>query len=236
MKKWERELYNEIIDAVGQEILRRSVDNLNSIDFAVKSPILASEMNSPHPYDKTHLPRWTIANTGITAKTGKFTLRKSRRQGEVVFDCPWSYALNFGAGPHYTSFGNIYEWAFKRRKEIIRDIVELPTPSAREDPRFWKMYHDYHKDLSQSEKAKVRTRAQKLRYGKVVNYAANRNFELLIFTFAYMVWRNIQKRGTAPTFFVSDAVIQTQLAGVEIIRQAIKNVEGARIVSRTEFS
>ena len=214
---------NALIEGLGSEILRRSVANLGSTEFSNRAPILASEIGSPVQRDKKKSRNWTTTNNGILARSGKFTHNRGKLEGEVRFDAPYAYFVNYGAMPHTAPFNRIYEWAWKRKKEILAEFPDLNPP--KDDKVFWKMKDQYVTGR------KVRTQAEKMVRGKVLTFDAERQYQVKLFTFAYMVWRSIQKYGVEPNFYFSDAVYQTWQDRERVIKYALRDVGGIKVES-----
>lgn len=219
---------NNLIDGLGNEILRRGTDNLSSVDFSMRVPMLARDNFSEYK-DKNDPRKWSITNTGVTAKTGSFHHNKRNMSGEVIWDCPWSYELNFGSGPHAMPFDKLYEWAWKRQKEIAQ-IEGFGTWQIPEDRMFWTQYLRYQTPTQINKKPSIQTRGSKKTRKGVEEVSFERKYKEQLFIFTYWVWRKIQARGTQPTFFASDAVVTSIHDLPSIIKVAVSRTKGAKLV------
>ena len=216
-----KQVVNKIIDIICREVMLRSNQNLGSLEFSARAPILASDVNSQEPHDKLSPRRWTTTNTGLTSKTGYIIEKKNELYGEVGYNAPWAYDLNFGSGPHPLPFEAIYEWAWKRRKEVIRDVPDLAEP--RGDKDYWKLKDRFVKGR------KVKTRAEKMVKGEVQSFDAERQYRIKLFKFAFYVWRSAQKYGIQPNFFFSDAVYTVWRDLPQLIKRGFANMEGVKV-------
>ena len=221
-------LINNLIDGIGREILRRGTDNLSSVDFSLRAPMSAKDNYSDFK-DKTKPHQWSITNTGVTAKTGDFHQDKKKKEGEVIWDCPWSYELNFGTGPHTMPFDKLYEWAWKRQKEIqlMEGFGSWAVPDDRE---YWTQYLRYQTPTQANRKPSLRTRGSKKTRGGVEEVSFERKFKEQLFIFTFRVWKAIQRKGTQPTFFASDAVVTTVHDLPDIIKAAVSRTKGVKLV------
>jgi hypothetical protein len=192
--------------------------------------------------DKTEPRKWSTTNTGVTAKSGRFHQDKRKKYGEVIWDVPWSYELNFGSGPHTMPFDKMYEWAYKRRVEIARDYPDMKDIKIN-DARYWELYEQYviHRFRTYQPKKgpymkvrgehRIETRAGKIQKSKYVEFETERSYNKVAFNFAYLVWQKIKARGTPPTFFASDAVVTTVHDLPSIIKSAVQRTKGVKLVS-----
>lgn len=227
----ERQVINRIIQILGDEILLRATENLSSLEFAQKK-IMAVDVNSPEPYDKTEPRNWTITNTGVLAKTGFFDHDKKELKGTVGFGAPYAYSINFGQPPHTLPFPPIYEWAYKRRAEVL-DLLKksgwLHWPSKKRDPRIYQMYSTYV-NTSLEGPSKVSGLADKYAKGRTTKRVpTERNYDDQVFLFAYYTWSSITNTGVQPSFFFSDAVTTVAKDAKRLIAQGLRKMEGVKV-------
>ena len=192
--------YNALVKVIGDslsnEILMKSTKNLSSLEYSRET-----QMGYRYGKTKDKLPHnWTITNKGTLARSGYKKADRRRYRWEVGFDAPYAYYVNYGSGPgKNTPFANLYDWAYRRKKEIKKTFPDLQYPRKKDNP-------DYYKFLD-------RYQGKSLKGHRV---------EKIPFLFAYYVWAGIKKNGTPPTFFFSDAVYTSCRDAKTIIKRALR--------------
>lgn len=228
-----RSQYNAIVkligDSLSNEILSKSVKNLSSLEFARET-----QMGYKHGSTKDKLPHnWTISNTGALARSGYKKSDRKRLRWEVGFDSPYAYYVNYGSGPgKNVPFANLYDWAYKRKKEIKKTFPALYFPSKKQEPEFWKFWERYSGTYTVKTKKHIKRMGKKSKLGSIGTSSVSSKFkksikghrvEKIPFLFAYYVWRSIKKHGVPPTFFFSDAVYTSVRDVKKIITRAVRS-------------
>lgn len=220
----ENQVINRIIQIMLDEILKRSLENLSSKEFS-RREISARDVGASGKDKPSH--NWTITNTSVLAKTGVKKHNYSSQTGEVGFTAPYAYYVNFGSVPGQIPFEPIYEWAWKRKAEIMADFKDkIIIP--KKDKLYLDMKSRYIFENDKGTK-RVRTRAEKYDKGVVDSYDTDRQYREKIFAFAYWVWKDICKHGDDPTFFFSDAIWSTFHDLPKILRQELPKMKGVRV-------
>lgn len=223
MKK-EDQVIVRIIQIIGDEILKRSLENLSSKEFALRE-INANEIGvSGGRTKKPH--RWTITNTSVLAKTGYKQLDRANMKMEVGFSAPYANYVDKGSSPGAIPFEPLYDWAWKRKEEIMqafgKDIII---------PRNNRLYQDMKRRYifdNDKGKKRVKSRADKFDKGEVLSFDTDREYREKIFAFAFWVWKDIANNGVDPTFFASDAVWSVMQDLPRLLKEGIK-MEGVRV-------
>lgn len=184
-------------DSLSNEILSKSVKNLSSLEFSRET-----QMGYKYGSTRDKLPHnWTITNKGTLARSGYKKADRKRLRWEVGFDSPYAYYVNYGSGPgKNVPFANLYDWAYKRKKEIKKTFPDLQYPRKKDNPEYYKFLDRY-------------------KGGSVKGH----RIEKIPFLFAYYVWASIKKHGVPPTFFFSDAVYTSCRDVKKIITRAVRS-------------
>jgi len=215
-------------EALANEIFVRSIENLSSQEFAERSP-MGMEYEDSQGRIKAKIRKWTITNAGELAKSMYKKGNKRDLRWEVGSDAPYAHANNYGHKPKWIDFDGIYEWVWKRRKEIKRDFASMKVP-PRSDKGFWRLYEKKTKYIRKIWTPRTKGKGRRGKKTYETDFAP-RSVETKLMAFAYYVWLDIKKNGLQPSFFFSDAVWTTQMDARSVVKRALEADGRFRVVS-----
>ena len=193
MKVTIKSLTKLIGNALSDEIFVRSQRNLSDKSFVAEEKTYPGPSGAP--LTSSTKRKWSITNKNALKRSG-YKMKTGELRWEIGYNIAYAYWVNYGQPRGRWKFEELYDWAWYRRRE--NDFPELSFPTKKNNPEFYKFYQRYK--------------------GKMIS---GHRLERKVFVFAYYNAIHIQRDGTDPDFFFSDAIYTTIKDKKRIIRDAL---------------